>query len=64
MPCAGAQGIFHYRLFSQILLLIERNIANCHYFHIDIALYFEKRAANLIRMRKIALSTLKSAFGF
>ena len=25
---------------------------------------FEKRAANLIRMRKIAITTLKSAFGF
>jgi hypothetical protein len=25
---------------------------------------FEKRAASLIRMRKIALSRLKSAFGF
>jgi hypothetical protein len=25
---------------------------------------FEKRAANLIRMHKIAFSTLKSAFGF
>jgi hypothetical protein len=30
-----------------------------------ISLYnFENRAANLIRMQKIALSTLKSAFGF
>ena len=25
---------------------------------------FEKRAANLIQMRKIAITTLKSAFGF
>jgi hypothetical protein len=25
---------------------------------------FEKRATNLIRMRKIAITTLKSAFGF
>jgi hypothetical protein len=25
---------------------------------------FEKRAANLMRMRKIAITTLKSAFGF
>ena len=25
---------------------------------------FERRAANLIRMRKIAVTTLKSAFGF
>ena len=25
---------------------------------------FEKRAANLIRMHKIAITTLKSAFGF
>jgi hypothetical protein len=50
------------RLFSQTLLLLERKKANC--FHVGIAVYFEKRAANLIRMQKIAFSTLKSAFRF
>ena len=33
-------------------------------FMLTLVLIFEKRAANLIRMRKIAFSTLKSAFGF
>jgi hypothetical protein len=28
------------------------------------SVFFEKRAANVIKMRKIAFSTLKSAFGF
>ena len=33
-------------------------------FMLTLVLIFEKRAANLIRMRKIAITTLKSAFGF
>jgi hypothetical protein len=46
------------------LLLLERKKANCYCFHVEIAFYFEKRAANFIRMHKIALTTLKSAFRF
>ena len=52
------------KLFSQTLLLLEGEKANCHFYYVEIAYYFEKRAANLIRMRKIAITTLKSAFGF
>ena len=33
-------------------------------FLLTLVFIFEKRATNLIRMRKIAFSTLKSAFGF
>jgi hypothetical protein len=33
-------------------------------FMLTLVLIFEKRAANLIPMRKIAITTLKSAFGF
>src|SRR6476660_2191056 len=50
-------------LFSTKLLWDRKNL-------IDLVLtftlnfIFEKRAANLIRMRKIAITTLKSAFGF
>ena len=50
-------------LFSQTLLLLEWEKANFHCFHVDIA-FFEKRAANLIQMHRIAISMLKSAFGF
>ena len=42
---------------------MEREKANCHWFHVNIAFYFEKRAENFIRMHKIAFTTLKSAFG-
>ena len=52
------------RLFSQTLLLLDGVKANYHCFHVKIAYYFEKRATNLTRMRKIAITTLKSAFGF
>jgi hypothetical protein len=47
-------------LFSQNLLLLERKKANCYCFHVEIAFYFEKRAANFIQMHKIAFTTLKS----
>ena len=56
---AEETSIRSYRSYG---LLIERK-ANCYCFHVDIALYFEK-SYKLIRMHKIALSTLKSAFDF
>jgi hypothetical protein len=43
---------------------LEKEKTNCCYFHIEIAIYFEKRAANFIRMYKITFTTLKSAFRF
>jgi hypothetical protein len=46
------------------LLLLERKKTYCYYFHIEIAIYFEKRAANFIRIHKITYTTLKSAFRF
>ena len=55
---------FYVSLFSQTLLLLEGEKANCYCFYVEIACYFEKRAANFIRKYKIAYSTLKSAFGF
>jgi hypothetical protein len=50
-------------LFSNIITFEEKK-TDCSYFTLTLSFIFEKRAANLIRMRKIALSTLKSAFGF
>ena len=50
-----APFLFIMALFSNIVTFEEKK-AN--------RLYFKKRAANFIRMRKIALSTLKSAFRF
>ena len=57
---------FYVSLFSQTLLGSFRGEkkANCHCFYVETACYFEKRATNLIRIRKIAITTLKSAFGF
>ena len=52
------------RPFSQILLLLKRKKADFPYFTLTWGFIFEKRATNLIRMRRIALSTLRSAFGF
>ena len=55
---------FIMALFSNGVAFGEEK-ANDSYLQVDIAFYiFEKRAANLIRMHKIAFSTLKSAFGF
>ena len=52
-------------IFSQTLLLLEGEKPNCHLYYVEIACNtFEKRAANSIRMRKIAITTLKLAFGF
>ena len=49
---------FLYRLFSQTLLLLERKKTNCYYFHTEIAIYFEKRAAKFIRtLQKTSLYT-------
>ena len=42
-PAKDRKAFFIKALFSNFIAL-ERNIANCHYFHVDIALYFEKRA--------------------
>jgi hypothetical protein len=53
-----------YSLFSQTLVLLEREKANCFYFHVEIAFYFEKRATNFIQMHKLTFTTLKSAFRF
>jgi hypothetical protein len=54
---------FLYRLFSQTLLLLERKKTNCYYFHTEIAIYFEKRAANFIRtLRKQTLYKIDSTF--
>jgi hypothetical protein len=50
-------------LFSQTLLLLQRKKLIVLAFSLTLD-FFEKRAGNLIRMRKIAFSTLKSAFGF
>ena len=63
MPCAGAKAFFIKGSFLKFVAFREK-IANCHCFHVEIALYFEKRACKVIRMRKIALPALKSAFGF
>ena len=49
-------------LFSNLVAFGGKK-ANCHCFHGDIVFIFEKRAAYLIRMHKIAFSTLISAFG-
>ena len=56
--------IIFEKSLSQTLLLLEGEKANCHCFYVETACYFEKRATNLIRIRKIAITTLKSAFGF
>ena len=51
--------------FLKSLLLLEREKANCHCFYVETAYsIFKKRATNLILMRKIAITTLKSPFGF
>ena len=51
-------------LFSQTLLLLEGEKANCHCFHVEKVNIFEIRAPNLLRLCKIAITTLKSASGF
>jgi hypothetical protein len=51
-------------LFSNGVAFGEEK-ANESNLQVDIAFYiFEKRAANLIRMHKIAFATLKSGLGF
>ena len=50
-------------LFSNIVAFEEKK-TDCSYLTLTLNFIFEKRAANLIRMHKITLSTLKSAFGF
>jgi hypothetical protein len=56
--------IIFLRLLSQTLLLLERKILIVIDFPLTMIVIIEKRAENLIRMRKIDFSTLKSAFGF
>jgi hypothetical protein len=51
---------FYKALFSNFVAFEEKKVD----FPLKLVIDFEKRAANLIRMHKIALSTLKSAFGF
>jgi hypothetical protein len=51
-------------LFSKTLLLLEGKKLIVSGFPLTLVFIFEKRATNLIRMRKIAFSTLKSVFGF
>ena len=54
---------FIMALFSNFVAFGEKKLIIL-VFMLTLVLIFEKRAANLIRMRKIAFSTLKSAFGF
>ena len=57
------ETFFDLALFSNFVAFEEKKLIAFD-FPLKLVIDFEKRAANLIRMHKIALSTLKSAFGF
>ena len=51
-------------LFSQTMLLLERKKLFVLDFPLTLNILFKKRAATLIKVHKVAISTLKSPFGF
>jgi hypothetical protein len=51
-------------LFSQTMLLLERKKLFVLDFPLVLNILFKKRAVNLIKVHKIAISTLKSPFRF
>jgi hypothetical protein len=57
-------AVFHLGSFLKLCCFCREKKLIVLDFSLELIIDFEKRAANLIRMHKIALSTLKSAFGF
>ena len=51
-------------LFSNFVAFRENEKGIDFVITLTLAIIFEKRATNKLRMHKIAISTLKSAFGF
>jgi hypothetical protein len=55
---------FNKALFSKFVAFGEKKLIVIIFTVVKKDFIFEKRAANLVRMQKVASSTLKSAFGF
>jgi hypothetical protein len=55
---------FNKALFSKFVDFGEKKLIVIIFNVVKKDFIFEKRAANLVRMQKVAFSTLKSAFGF